>query len=375
MVYPESQGIAIMGAATWGTSITDNSDDWNNAVDSLRLLLQRVVTLEGDTLLLAAGTGITLTERNDSLIISGTASFDSTYLHDRIDSLVTRVTVLEDSVANYDLRLDYLLAQVESLWDSLGSTAPEVDQTPPVVNSIELGDYNDSIAVAIVSEEINTDSIPQSAWLLETGGSVEIGIDTVYANADSLFFALDSALASTYSDSTLFMTYTKPATYTVEDTTGNEMASFQDSTVTNNITPDVPFDDGMLNNGDFSDGSTGWTTENGSFTIADGVATFDDVASSYIRQADTDMETAMTTSTTYSVSFDLNLITATSVNLSIRDDLDAELEAANYTTSGNKTIEFTTTAFGGPGVGFQITISSSSDGTCSIDNISVTTVE
>ena len=131
-------------------------------------------------------------------------------------------------------------------------------------------------------------------------------------------------------------------------------------------------DDGMLNNGCFNDGDTGWTDE-ANFIIADGVATFNDVASASITQAAADMETPMGYNTGYTVSFTYNHLTGTTINLTVRDAQDYTLVSNQALTVANDgatlSYNFTTPASGNAEKGLRITISSSSTGTCSIDNI------
>jgi hypothetical protein len=136
--------------------------------------------------------------------------------------------------------------------------------------------------------------------------------------------------------------------------------------------PEEPgFDGGIINNGDFSDGSTDWTPD-ANWSITGGVATFGDVASGDLLQAYGDMATPLATSTTYDFSFVITLGTGTSINISIRDDADNDLSGnLNYTTSGTKTGSFVTVGWGSATKGFKIAASSSSDGTFSIDEIIV----
>lgn len=130
-----------------------------------------------------------------------------------------------------------------------------------------------------------------------------------------------------------------------------------------------PFDGGIINNGDFSNGDTYWTVD-ANWSISDGKATFSDAASGDLAQSVANMITPLAQSTTYDFSFVITLGTATSINISIRDDLDNDLSGTlNYTSSGTKTGSFTTVGFGAATKGFKIAASSSSNGTFSIDNI------
>ena len=100
-----------------------------------------------------------------------------------------------------------------------------------------------------------------------------------------------------------------------------------------------PFDRGIINNGDFSDGDTYWTVD-ANWGIADGKATFSDAASGDLLQAVADSD-SLATSTTYEFSFDITLGTATSINISIRDDVNNNLSGTlNYTSDGTKTGTF-----------------------------------
>jgi hypothetical protein len=128
------------------------------------------------------------------------------------------------------------------------------------------------------------------------------------------------------------------------------------------------FDGGMLNNGDFAD-DTHWT-DAANFLISGGVATFNDVASSEITQSAAEMVSPIHATTSYTCTFDITLGTGTSINISLRDDVDNDLSGTlNYTTSGSKSVVFTSAGPGAEHKGFRVSASSSSNGTFSIDNI------
>lgn len=146
------------------------------------------------------------------------ASYDSTYIHYRVDSLTTVVSNLQSELTS-------LIDAINRL--DLG------DITPPRFLSAEIGTYSDSIVVMIMdTTDIQQDSVPLASHFALTEGGIGVGIDTVTINIDTVFIALDSTLTA---GTTLLLDYTSgyPA---LQDSSGNKTVSWENKVVTNNIT-------------------------------------------------------------------------------------------------------------------------------------------
>jgi hypothetical protein len=242
------------------------------------------------------------------------------------------------------------------------------DITAPELASLELGNFNDSIVVATFNEPMNTDSVPNKAAFELTAGNVVWGIDTVYFNAgDSLLVVLDSIAPQSFADSTLTLAYT-PASPYLQDVAGNQLAAF-DSVVVNNLAGEVV---NLLNNGDFSDGITGWTlvgdsleynsdNENVVYIVA-GSGTF-----SYIRQLYTAMVEPLEESTDYTIRFDI----VGEANVAISDAVGSyTFVDFSVHTTGTISLNFTTPAeLTGHETGIQIMIYNVDSEDSTFDNI------
>lgn len=164
-----------------------------------------------------------------------------TMLDDAIDGVETGTgyvavgdssgTALGSYTTGYDF---YVLSQlVDSLKTVIANMDGGGDATAPTVSSAEIGAYSDSILLVLFSESLDTDSIPDETAFTFTGGATTIGLDSAWANADSLFIGLDSIL-TVFTDSTFLLDYalTDPA---LQDASGNKVYSFTDQAVTNNF--------------------------------------------------------------------------------------------------------------------------------------------
>jgi len=218
---------------------------------------------------------------NDVAIgLNATSFIDATTLGVALDSTLT---VFNDST----LQLTYVPSGYPRLQDTNGfessgwtdqSVTNNLDYTPPdetapIAQSFEIGTYNDSIVMGLFDEALNADSIPATTdFLFETGGQVEIGLNAITLSSDTLFAALDSSLASTYQDSSFTITYTQPTSGRLQDASGNLVASWADSTVTNNL-GDEP---AVLNDGN----TQGWYIAEAEYVTQsdDSVSQWDDVS-------------------------------------------------------------------------------------------------
>lgn len=135
----------------------------------------------------------------------------------------------------------------------------------------------------------------------------------------------------------------------------------------------APFDDGMLTNGDFSDGQTGWTDDDANFIIADGYATFLDNASADIIQPLANMDEGIANNGAYTVTFTLTLVTATSAYIALKNDTETKefFASTEYTSSGTVTMNFTAPGYGANPTGLKVACSSASNGSFRIDNITL----
>lgn len=100
-----------------------------------------------------------------------------------------------------------------------------------VVISAEIGTYDDSIFVVKMNHDPNSDSIPLTSDFTITEGVSAFGVNAVTMSNDTTFIAMDSTAVA---DSTYLIDYTSgvPAW---QDAQGNEVATFTDSSVTNNV--------------------------------------------------------------------------------------------------------------------------------------------
>lgn len=144
-------------------------------------------------------------------------SFDTTYLHYRIDSLIT---VVENQAT-----------EIENLWNAI-ETLGDFDLTAPAFLSAEIGTFaDDTLVVLMDTTDVRQDSVPPLTAFTLWAGAIEHGIASVDIGHDTLYIALDSAgvYGATY---TLDYTRGTPA---LQDSTGNKTASWTGRSVTNNM--------------------------------------------------------------------------------------------------------------------------------------------
>jgi hypothetical protein len=106
-------------------------------------------------------------------------AFDTTYLHYRVDSLITVI--------------DGLNTEIENLWNAI-ETLGNFDLTAPAFLSAELGSFaDDTLVVLLDTTDVRQDSVPPLTSFTLWAGGTEHGIASVDINYDTLFIALDSA--------------------------------------------------------------------------------------------------------------------------------------------------------------------------------------
>ncbi|HOD54970.1 MAG TPA: SwmB domain-containing protein, partial [Candidatus Cloacimonadota bacterium] len=136
----------------------------------------------------------------DSIVATLGSGWDSTYIYERHDSLLTAFTELQESMNAY---------------------------LPPIFESAEVGDSASRLLRIIFSKDMATDSIPDDEQFVFTEGVDEIDITSVSISNDTVFLVLAT---TPQKDSTLLIDYTKPTptatNHTLEDSDENEVKSF-----------------------------------------------------------------------------------------------------------------------------------------------------
>ena len=205
--YTQRQVDSIMATIT-GVSLTDV----NNAIrDSLNAI--RANSIPG----LAAADTADLIATQYYISTHGGSSWDSTYIHYRVDSL--------------EAVIDAQSTEIENLWNAIALLG-DMDIIAPRFESAELGTFaDDTLVVVLDTTDVRQDSIPLLTAFTLWAGAIEHGIASVDIGHDTLYIALDSAgvYGATY---TLDYTRGTPA---LQDSTGNKTASWTGRSVTNNI--------------------------------------------------------------------------------------------------------------------------------------------
>ena len=152
------------------------------------------------------------------------------------DSLTKYVTIKRqaDTIANLRYEIRNFELQFDQIYAALDELAEE-DFTPPRFESAEVGDSaNDLLIVVMDAGDINPDSIPMSTDFAFTENGNAFGIDTLLISNDSIYITLDSTAMY---GATYLLSYTRPVTGALQDTTGNKSASWVNKPVTNNVVP------------------------------------------------------------------------------------------------------------------------------------------
>lgn len=170
----------------------------------------------------------------------------------------------DDSLVCYNT-ISGFTQRIDSVTQGSVEEAP-TDNTAPLFVSAEIGTYNDSIIVALFdTTDVHNDSLPSDESFLFTADDVEIDVVAVSINYDSLFLAL---AAPPTNGQACELDYT-PAFPKLQDSTGNLVVAWVDSTVTNNISAaENSYFDGFnyTASADFA-GSGGWSAFIGKMKI------------------------------------------------------------------------------------------------------------
>jgi hypothetical protein len=210
-------------------------------------------------------------------------SFDTTYLHYRIDSLIT---VVENQAT-----------EIENLWNAI-ETLGDFDLTAPAFLSAELGSFaDDTLVVLMDTTDVRQDSVPPLTAFTLWAGATEHGIAAVDIGHDTLYIALDSA--GVY-DATYTLDYTR-GTPALQDSSGNKTANWIGRSVENNIAQPSEEPSFLA-----SDGNTDfrYVAESQYITMATGVSQWQDISGSgwHLAQATGTAQPAFSEAT--GVSFD-----------------------------------------------------------------------
>ena len=226
------------------------------------------------------------------------------------------------------------------------------DITPPAFVSAELGTFNDTIILVLMTEPLDSDSIPPTSASTFTGGVTTIGLDTTWmgsVGSDSLFIGLDSTL-TIFDDSTFLIDYTPPVGVAgvngkLQDVADNTVVAWVDSTVANNLVLSLGSE--MLTDGAFDSNDTYWTASDGVIVISGNIVTITNAYGSHIYQVNTDMVTALEAATDYLLEFTAAISSGTP-NVTIRNypssesytsevTIDEGINQINFSTNGSIT--------------------------------------
>jgi len=205
--YTQRQVDSIIAAIT-GVSLTDVRNEIADSINKIRA--ESIPGLaEADTADLVATQHYVATH--------GGSSWDSAYIHYRVDSLSTVV--------------DAQATEIENLWNALALLG-DMDIIAPRFESAELGSFaDDTLVVLMDTTDVRQDSVPPLTAFTLWAGAIEHGIASVDIGHDTLYIALDSAAVygTVYS-----LDYTR-GTPALQDSTGNKTASWTGRSVTNNM--------------------------------------------------------------------------------------------------------------------------------------------
>lgn len=288
ITYPGA-GIPLSTGSSWGTSITNNSSNWNTAYgwgNHAGLYEPTLGNPGANGYVLSSTTGGT---RSWVQMTGGTGGdFDTTYINARIEALeavvVDTVQLLAESPVtltegagtvtigidmealageldlsgagmDYDT-ITYLNGRINELEELLNSLLANLDNigidlTSPTFYSAEV--RNDTLWITLNGADINQGIIPDKDDFALTEDAASFGLTSIALSDSVLTFKLDS---TTVYGSTYLVSYTQPEMAALQDSTGNKMASFTNRSVTNsNEEPEEP---------DYSASFTLTSNENGS---------------------------------------------------------------------------------------------------------------
>jgi len=301
-----------------------------------------------DSVTTGSGHYITPHQLTDSLDALSGGSWDSVYVHYRIDSLSNVVEELQTDIDN--------------IWNAIAQLG-DLDLVAPRFSNAEVGAYDEGVVLVLLdTTDVQQDSIPLVSAFTLWSGAAEHGIASIDINRDSLFIALDSVavFGRTY---TLDYTRGTPA---LQDSSGNKTANWTARSVTNNV--EAPPPPSMISNGTFDDG-TDWTYDAG-FSITGGKAAYAGTVNTGLYQSAANMNSPIVINTDYTLTLTLAVTGYTYGQFAIISaDGGASYVASDQYASGTVVINFTTPADISAG-GIAIYAYSIAEGeTWTIDNV------
>lgn len=259
------------------------------------------------------GTGVSITDVRDEIAdslnairsasVAGLALSDSTDIYVTITRLTDSLAVVRDSLTN-------LRIEIEDLWAAIANLGTG-DISAPYFESAELGTYNDSIIVVLMSnDDIQQDSVPPTSAFTVYEDAVEMGIADISISYDTIFISLDS-IGVYGAGYTLDYTRTYPM---LQDSTGNRTQNFTAQAITNNVEEITAGPENMVTNGTFSSADN-WTLGHANsgqgLSITGGHLVFTDLVAnddSYADQAQADMSTGLESGVDYTLEFDVTMV-------------------------------------------------------------------
>jgi hypothetical protein len=247
----------------WGLSMTGNEI----RIDTSKVPTDYDISLKQNTL--TSGTTIktinsTSLLGSGNITITGGSGIDSTTAQ-RIasrtfnDSTTSRLNVADIGLSMADSNITwYTIHYLDSittahdqedldLWAAIGSLTG-ADFTAPTVDSISLGGLTDSTFICFFdTTDLHQDSIPLVGSFSITEEGHTYGVNNLDIIGDSLIVTMDSIA---HYDSTYLMTYTRSLFPQLQDSSGNEVATFTNHAVTNYVELIVPsgYPDVLLTN-------------------------------------------------------------------------------------------------------------------------------
>jgi len=151
-----------------------------------------------------------------SVIGDYTTSWDSTYIHRRVDSLVVQVNNQKN--------------EIDAIWNAIALLSGVTDVIPPKFLSAEIGTYSDD-TVHIVFDEVLANSVPATTDFVVTEDGIPLTINSVTLSNDTVFLKLSTPAIAGYD---YLVDYTKGVD-PLQDADDNETPNWIDKPITNNL--------------------------------------------------------------------------------------------------------------------------------------------
>ena len=250
------------------------------------------------------------------------------------------------------------------------------DITPPAFVSAELGTFNDTIILVLMTEPLDSDSIPPTSAFTFTGGVTTIGLDTTWmgsVGSDSLFIGLDSTL-TIFDDSTFLIDYTPPVGVAgvngkLQDVADNTVVAWVDSTVANNLVLSLGAE--KITDGAFDNDGASWVSQGAPITFSSNRVNISNASADGFYQLAATMVSQLESSTDYLLEITVTINSGANPEIEIQNyPTNAILVALTTYAAGTHQIEFTTPVLSYYGIRFLV---DNGNGTtdCYFDDISL----